>query len=121
MKWGVEFVVVEHLHGPADGGRAEFIVGNAPHDLKSETPAAETFVSGVMGGFAVGHPVDKEADVAAPVGIVGIERNVLARTRSAQALLGILSRSLRHYCLLVIFERWQERMVLNQCCRRSER
>ena len=40
VNWGVEFLVVEYFHRPADGGRTEFIVGNAPHELKSGAPAA---------------------------------------------------------------------------------
>jgi hypothetical protein len=53
-------------------------VGNAPHELKSGTPTAEAFVGGVLDGFAVGGPVDNETDVSAPIGVVGVERDILA-------------------------------------------
>ena len=53
-------------------------MGNAPHELKSGSPAPETFVSGVLDGFAVGGPVDNAADVAAPVGVLRIKRNISA-------------------------------------------
>ena len=69
VQWGVEFVVVECFHRPADGGRTEFIVGGGPHELKSGAPSAQAFVGGILDGFAVGGPVDNEACVAAPVTI----------------------------------------------------
>ena len=35
-------------------------------------------MGGILDGFAVGGPVDNEADVAAPVCVVGVERDILA-------------------------------------------
>jgi hypothetical protein len=51
---------VEAFHGPADMDRTKFVMGNASHEPKSGTPAIESFVSGVLDGFTVGGPVNKE-------------------------------------------------------------
>ena len=73
----VETNGVEAFHVPADRGGTKLIVGNAPHEQKSGTPAAEAFVRGVLDGFAVGRAFDQKTDVPAPVGIVGVQRDVL--------------------------------------------
>ncbi len=53
-------------------------MGDAPHELKSGAPAAKTFVGGVLDSFTIGRSVDNETDVAAPVGVVRLERYILA-------------------------------------------
>ena len=78
-KWRIKLVMLERFHWPADRGRTKLIVGDAPRELKSEAPAPQTFVGGVLGGFAVGGPVDNEADAAAPAGVVWVEPSALAR------------------------------------------
>lgn len=48
MKFCSKFAMVEAFQGPVDGGRAKFILDNAPHEPKSRAPADEAFF-GVLG------------------------------------------------------------------------
>lgn len=67
---------INRLHRKAGGD--EILTREAPHEVKSGAPAAETTIGGVAEPVSIGFTIDEETNVTTPVGVVRIIRESLS-------------------------------------------